>query len=164
MIVKHGRCSTFTTASPFALLSPSLSPSTKSILLVILRQTHRPIPARSLRAHSIKRVAFIPSIFTRDVSSSGAGFLAIRVGSAVAIYFYPYTILVVCEIEGKNTSIRILYGYYLLLFIYSAPSAEILPPDMMVQLNIKSQEWRLKTVSCREIGYLCLNNLWTFIN
>lgn len=138
MIVKRGRCYTFTT-SPFALLSPSPS-SIQSILLVILRQTHRPIPARSLRAHSIKRVAFIPSIFTRDVSSSAAGFLAIRVGFAIAIYFYPYTTLVVCEIEGKNIPIRILYGYYLPLFIYSASSAEILPPDVTAESNIKNKE------------------------
>lgn len=163
MIVKHGRCSTFTVASPFALLS--FSPSTiQSILLVILRQTHRPIPARSLRAHSIKRVAFIPSIFTRDVSSSAAGFLAIRVGSAIAIYFYPYTTLVVRKIEGKNTPIRILYGYYLPLFIYSTPNVEILPPDVTAESNIKSKEWRLKTNSWREIRYLCLNNLLIFIN
>lgn len=118
MIVKHGRCPTFT-------VEPHPSPScflSQPILLVILRRTHRPIPARPLRAHSIKRVAFIPSIFTRDVSSSAAGFLAIRVtGSAISLSCpYPYTTSVVREIEGKNASIRILYGYYPAVYIFSS--------------------------------------------
>lgn len=124
MIVKHGRCPTFT-VEPHPSPSCFLSLPPQPILLVILRRTHRPIPARPLRAHSIKRVAFIPSIFTRDVSSSAAGFLAIRVtGSAISLsYPYPYTTSVAREIEGKNAPIRILYGYYFPVFIYSAPTA-----------------------------------------
>lgn len=54
--------------------SKAYSPHTRwphhSILLVIVRWTYWPIPVWPLRRHSIKRVAFIPFIFTRDVSSS----------------------------------------------------------------------------------------------
>lgn len=71
MVVKHAWYPTSTDRSPFGLSIRSF--------LVILRWTNGPIPDRPLKAHSIKRVAFIPSIFTRDVSSSAAGFLAIRV-------------------------------------------------------------------------------------
>lgn len=119
VIVKHGWCPTFT-VEPHPSSSCFLSLLLQPILLVILRRTHRPIPARPLRAHSIKRVAFIPSIFTRDVSSSAAGFLAIRVtGSAISLFYpYPYTTLVVREIEGKNAPIRILYGYQVLFAVY----------------------------------------------
>lgn len=149
--------------SSFALLLP-LPSSSQSILLVILRRTHRPIPTRPLRAHSIKRVAFIPSIFTRDVSSSAAGFFAIRVtGSAISLsYPYPYTTSVVREIEGKNASIRILYGYYPRCLYIQLPTLRYctLYGDRIKYkrgLKIPNKQFLV------EIN-LCLNHLLTFIN
>lgn len=73
-------------------------------------------------------MAFIPSIFTRDVSSSVAGFLAIRVtGSAISTFPYPYTTSLVREIEGKNfPDTHIIRVLPRVLFVYSVASyAEI---------------------------------------
>lgn len=109
MIVKHGQCPRSSRSS----LTPSPG-RRQPMLLVILRRTQRPIPARPLKAHSIKRVAFIPSIFTRDVSSSVAGFLAIRVTGS-ALYIEPSLILrpprlsVKSEVRVSSITCRCLY-------------------------------------------------------
>lgn len=86
-----------------------------------------------------KRMAFIPSIFTRDVSSSAAGFLAIRVpGSAISTYPYPYTTLSV------KSNVRIpRYAYYmgikpLSIFVYSEPSVDtyfLAAQDQILTIN-----------------------------
>lgn len=83
MVVKHARYPT-STRRPLPSLHRSI------LVLVIVRWTNGPIPGRPLKAHSIKRVAFIPSIFTRDVSSSAAGFLAIRVTVVSAVSTFVF--------------------------------------------------------------------------
>lgn len=104
-----------------------------------------PIPGRPLKAHSIKRVAFIPSIFTRDVSSSAAGFLAIRVTVVSAI----------------STCLLATFSFFLSFFLVFPRNRKVTPASFFVLNSMETKRKNIVFVSrlqFRKEYFLCFRN------